>query len=52
MISHTIVFAVLSILSAIAINAASKPISKSSPELQAPGSDDTRDAAPRAPTPL
>ena len=39
MISHIILFAVLSILSAIAIHAAGQPISKSPPELQAGGSD-------------
>jgi Na+-transporting methylmalonyl-CoA/oxaloacetate decarboxylase gamma subunit len=48
MITHTIVFAVLSILSAIAIYAVGKPISKSSSAQHAPDSDETRDVVPGA----
>jgi Na+-transporting methylmalonyl-CoA/oxaloacetate decarboxylase gamma subunit len=39
MVSHIIVFTVLSILSAIAIHAFGKPISKSLPAPKAPGPD-------------
>ncbi|CAA0079539.1 Uncharacterised protein [Halioglobus japonicus] len=46
MISHVILFAVLSILSAVAINAAGKPISKSPMEQEAPAPDEKHDVTP------
>lgn len=39
MLIHTFVFAILSILSAIAIDAVGKPISKSPPAPELPGTD-------------
>lgn len=46
MISHVILFTVLSVLSAVAINAAAKPVSKSLPEQQEHRADETRDPLP------
>ncbi|MCB1703644.1 MAG: hypothetical protein KDI17_02225 [Halioglobus sp.] len=52
MLTHTIVFATLSILSAIAIYAIGKPISKSSPAPELPGADTAHSADEEAPLPL
>jgi Na+-transporting methylmalonyl-CoA/oxaloacetate decarboxylase gamma subunit len=52
MVIHTIVFAVLSALSAIAIYAIGKPISKSPPAQQTPGSDEASDATSGESAPL
>ena len=41
MVIHTIVFAVLSILSAVAVYATGMPVNKSPPEQQAPDTDET-----------
>jgi hypothetical protein len=46
MISHVILFTVLSVLSAVAINAAGKPISKSPPEQQEHVAEKTHDPLP------
>jgi hypothetical protein len=47
---YTIVFVILSILSAIAVYAAGVPISKSSMAHYEPGSDDVRDIEPGTPS--
>ncbi len=49
MLSHTILFVILSILSAIAVYAACMPVSKSSLEHYEPGTDNLRDIGPGTP---
>ena len=50
MSSYTIVFVILSILSAISVYAAGMPISKSSLEHYEPGTDDMHDIEPGIPS--